>query len=117
MLPRRCGTYCLLREYKVTKNMRKSELFARILADVAEETELSASDILSNRKTFEVVDARYLLVYLLVYFRFYRSEIARYLHITPQAVGRIFSGFDSRCKQSRFLESNLNRILTKLERN
>lgn len=95
--------------------MRKSELFARILAAVAEETELSTLEILSNRKTFEIVDARYLMVYLLVYFRFYRSEIARYLHITPQAVGRIFTCFNDRCKQSLFLESNLNRIKTKLE--
>lgn len=97
--------------------MRKSELFARILAAVAEETELSTLEILSNRKTFEIVDARYLLVYLLVYFRFYRSEIARYLHITPQAVGRIFTGFNDRCKQNNFLELSLNRIQTKLERN
>lgn len=97
--------------------MRKSELFVRILTAVAEETELSTLDILSHRKTFEIVDARYLMVYLLVYFRFYRSEIARYLNITPQAVGRIFSGFASRCKQSRFLELSLNRIRTKLEPN
>lgn len=97
--------------------MRKSELFAQILSAVAEETELSTSEILSNRKTTEIVDARYLLVYLLVYFRFYRSEIARHLNITPQAVGRIFTNFDSRCKQNRILESNLNRIRTELEHN
>ena len=97
--------------------MRKSELFARILSAVAEETELSSLEILSHRKTFEVVDARYLLVYLLTYYRFYRSEIARNLNLTPQAVGRIFTGFESRCQQSRFLESNLNRIKTKFELN
>ena len=97
--------------------MRKSEIFARILAAVAQETELSTSEILSNRKTTEIVDARYILVYLLVYHRFYRSEIARHLNITPQAVGRIFTGFDSRCKQNRFLELSLNRIRTELERN
>ncbi len=97
--------------------MRKSELFARVLSAVAEETELSESEILSARKTTEVVDARYLLVYLLVFYRFYRSEIARHLNISPQAVGRIFTGFDSRCKQNGFLESNLNRIRTKLEHN
>ena len=97
--------------------MRKSELFARILAAVSEETELPAPDILSHRKTFEVANARYLLVYLLVCNRFYRSDIAHRLNITSQAVGRIFTGFDNRCKQNRILESNLNRIRTKLERN
>ena len=97
--------------------MRKSEIFARILAAVAEETELSTLEILSHRKTTEIVDARYLLVYLLFCYRFYRSEIARHLNITPQAVGRIFTGFDDRCKQNRFLELSLNRIRTELERN
>ena len=97
--------------------MRKSELFAQILTAVAEETELSTLEILSARKTIEIVDARYLLVHMLFCYRFYRSEIARYLSITPQAVGRILTGFDDRCRQNRFLELSLNRIRTEFERN
>lgn len=43
--------------------MCKSEIFAKILRLVSEETEISTSDILSGSKETDVVDARYLLVY------------------------------------------------------
>ncbi len=97
--------------------MRKSELFARILDAVAEETDLTILEVLSHRNTTEIVDARYLMVRLLSEEKFYRSEIARRLNISQAAVSRIFTGFDDRCKKSYFLEPNYYRIRTKLEQN
>ncbi len=97
--------------------MRKSELFSRILAAVSEETGLTELEIRSKRKTLEVVDARYLMVRLLLEHKFYYTEIARYLNITPQAVSRIITGFEKRKEQSYFLEPNYNRIRNELERN
>lgn len=46
--------------------MCKSEIFAETINLVAQETEIPASRILSSDKDTETVDARYLLVQLLV---------------------------------------------------
>ena len=45
--------------------IRKTEIFAKILNTVANETELTSEQILSCCRTAETVDARYILVYLL----------------------------------------------------
>lgn len=56
--------------------MCKSEIFAETINLVAQETEIPASRILSSDKDTETVDARYLLVQLLVERGMYPSQIA-----------------------------------------
>ena len=46
--------------------MCKSEIFAKIINIVSKETEVSVDQILSSDKKMETVDARYLLVSLLL---------------------------------------------------
>lgn len=46
--------------------MCKSEIFAKIINIVSKETEVSVDQILSSDKNMETVDARYLLVSLLI---------------------------------------------------
>lgn len=62
--------------------MCKSEIFAETINLVAQETEIPASRILSSDKDTETVDARYLLVQLLVERGMYPSQIAP--KINPQ---------------------------------
>lgn len=57
--------------------IRKTEIFAKILDIVANETELTSEQILSCCRTAETVDARYMLVHLLRREGIYISEIAR----------------------------------------
>lgn len=46
--------------------MRKSEIFAAILSDVSSEAEIDSDRILSSERKEEVVDARYLVIFLLL---------------------------------------------------
>lgn len=98
--------------------MRKSELFAHILDCVVFETEIEKEQILSSNKNAEVVDARYILVYLLNRNGFYHREIARLSGISRQAVSRMISLFDTRrFRGGKIFEITLNRICKNLETN
>lgn len=98
--------------------MRKTELFQQILECVANQTELNVDKILSADKTYEVVDARYLLIYFLTREGFYASYIAQQTHLTPQGVRQIMRNFENRRKQSgKFFEINLQYIRHKLDTN
>lgn len=44
--------------------MRKTEIFAKLLNQVSVETEIAEERIISHERVAEVVDARYILVYL-----------------------------------------------------
>ncbi|MCM1216489.1 MAG: hypothetical protein NC209_03755 [Alistipes sp.] len=98
--------------------MRKSELFAHILDYVVVETEIEKEQILSSNKNAEVVDARYILVYILDRNGFYHREIARLSGISRQAVSRMISLFETRrFRGGKIFEITLNRICKKLENN
>lgn len=98
--------------------MRKSELFVHILDCVSLETEISKEDILSSNKCAEIVDARYMLVYLLSRNGFYYREIARLSGISRQAVSRMVSYFRiRRCKGGNIFEDTLKRVCKTLEIN
>ena len=64
-------------KYKFLENMCKSEIFAEILQTVSQETEIPPEQILSARKDEETVDARYLLVYLLMKSGFNHASLIR----------------------------------------
>lgn len=54
--------------------MFKSEIFIKLLDAVVQETEIPSKDILSDNRNMEVVDARYILVFLLYENGIYPSE-------------------------------------------
>ena len=62
--------------------IRKTEIFAKILDIVANETELTSEQILSCCRTAETVDARYMLVHLLRREGIYISEIAHMMNFS-----------------------------------
>lgn len=66
--------------------IRKTEIFAKILDIVANETELTSEQILSCCRTAETVDARYMLAHLLRREGIYISEIARMMHFSRRGI-------------------------------
>lgn len=80
--------------------MRKNEIFNELLECVANETELTKEQILSHDRTAEVVDARYMLVYLLLSNGFRRSQIAKLMKVSHRSVSQIANNFSLRREQS-----------------
>jgi len=73
--------------------MVKSEIFASVLRDVCEVTEISEMEIMSKSKSEEIVDARHLLVVTLIKGGYYPGMIAERLHITGRAVRKMLENY------------------------
>ena len=86
---------------KFYKCMRKSEIFAAILSDVSSEVEIDSDRILSSERKEEVVDARYLVIFLLLGNGFYPAMIAEKMGLTQRAVRSAISGFGTMQARSR----------------
>lgn len=97
------------------KRMRKSEIFATILSEVSKETEIDSDRILSSERTEEVVDARYLVISMLSYSGFYPQMIAERMGMTPRAVRRAMSEFNSRLSGSPGLRLVYERVSKKVK--
>lgn len=95
------------------KRMRKSEIFAGILADVSEETEIDSDRILSSERKEEVVDARYLVIFLLLGNGFYPAMIAERMGLSARAVRSAISGFEARLANSAGLRLVCERLSRK----
>lgn len=67
---------------------------------VAAETEVPAEVIVSTNRTREAVDARYMLVTALLRKGLYRSDVAKFLRVSRQAIGAIDNGFETRRQAS-----------------
>lgn len=92
--------------------MCKSEIFAETINLVAQETEIPASRILSSDKDTETVDARYLLVQLLVERGMYPSQIAPKIHKTNALVN---TANQNALSLRDGATANTNAILAKLD--
>lgn len=76
--------------------MLKLQIFAKLSEAVSKETGIAVEDIASTDRREEVVDARYVLVYLLHLEGFYASMIAPLIGIKKRSVNRIISDFEHR---------------------
>lgn len=95
--------------------MCKTQLFNRILQLVSEETEIPELLILSDSKIIPVVDARSILVTILIEQGLYPIQIAEYLHKTPSSIRYLISKFDDRQKANKIIEiysQNVRKSLT-----
>ena len=90
--------------------MRKSEIFAGILADVSLEAEIDSDRILSDSRVEEVVDARYLVIYLLSKNGFYPRMIAERMRMSQRAVRKAQAGFEARLEGSAGLRLSFLRL-------
>ena len=97
--------------------MCKSEIFATIMKVVSTETEVSESLILSDCKSTDTVDARYLLVYFLSQSGLYPPSIASYIHKTNRSVNYILANFENRLKQGKIMRVYMEKIKKTLGNN
>ena len=98
---------------KFYKRMRKSEIFAGILADVSSEAEIDSDRILSSERKEEVVDARYLVIFLLLGNGFYPAMIAERMGLSARAVRSAISRFEARLANSAGLRLVCERLSRK----
>lgn len=75
--------------------MCKSEIFAEIITLVSKETEIPSELITGASRVTEIVNARYILVYLLCEKGFYPSQISSLIHKTKRSVNYIINAFQS----------------------
>lgn len=93
--------------------MKKSEIFAAILSDVSSEVEIDSDRILSSERKEEVVDARYLVIFLLLGNGFYPAMIAERMGLSARAVRSAISGFEARLANSSGLRLVCERLSRK----
>ena len=91
-----------------------TELVARIVALVTEETEIPGELILSKSRTAEVVDARHLAIRLMYSKDIYPKRIAEAFGLSARSVRHIITTFDARIQANRSLGSNLAKIRKQL---
>lgn len=84
-----------------------------MLADVSAETEIDSDRILSSERKEEVVDARYLVIFLLLGNGFYPAMIAERMGLSARAVRSAISGFEARLANSAGLRLVCQRLSRK----
>lgn len=94
--------------------MYKSEIFAKILQTVSQETEIPPEQILSPKKDEETVDARYLLVYFLYRNGFCSSRIALCIHKDVRTINIILTHFEERKSNRKYFGILLENIKKQL---
>lgn len=97
--------------------MPRTDIYRKIIAAIEKETEIPEEKILSNSRTTEVVDARSILVNLLLENGFYPSQIARYIHKTPSAVNNLIRDYTNRIKANKIIQIYLTNIRKNITRN
>lgn len=76
--------------------MCKRDLCERIIALVSKETEIAVADILSHDRRPDVVDARYLTVYLMLENGIQTYRIASLMNMTERNVYHVKERFEDR---------------------
>lgn len=97
--------------------MCKSEIFAEIITLVSKETEIPSELITGASRVTEIVNARYILVYLLCEKGFYPSQISSLIHKTKRSVNYIISNFQVRLKSEKMMRNYLENIRKQLGNN
>lgn len=90
--------------------MPRTDIYRAIINAIEKETEISEDRILSKAKTTEVVDARAILVNMLLENGFYPSQIARYIHKTPSSVNNLIRDYKNRIKANKIIQIYLTNI-------
>ena len=82
--------------------------FEQVVKAVASAMDLTVSQILSNRRFPETIDARWITVYLLNDRGFYTAKIAVCMGMTPRNVTRILAAVRDRLSIETKLRRNLD---------
>lgn len=76
--------------------MCKTELCERIIALVAAEADLAMEDIVSKSRCPEMVDARFIAIYVMLQKNISIRRIAAYMNMSERSVYRVKEQFDDR---------------------
>lgn len=90
--------------------MPRTDIYRAIIDAIEKETEITEDRILSKAKTTEVVDARAILVNMMLENGFYPSQIARYIHKTPSSVNNLIRDYSNRVKNNKIIQIYLTNI-------
>lgn len=90
--------------------MYKSEIFAKTLNVVSQETEIDRNLNLSKNRSVDVVDAKYLLVQSLYLKGFYPSQIACMIGVSSRAVNNMISNFEVRVSTRKLMGINWENV-------
>lgn len=97
--------------------MCKSEIFAEYLKIVANVTEISEEEILSNAKTSEVADARSILVNMLIEKGFYPSQISHYMNRSTAGIRYLIANFSNRKMNCKMIDHYMINVRKMFESN
>lgn len=91
-----------------------AEFADSVIALVAEELEVTKDQILSRSRVAEVVDARYMAVYILRSHHVYPSRIAAIFNLSVRTVHYVITTFDARIQLNKPLRNNYAKIMKQL---
>ena len=94
--------------------MKVNECAALILDAVKEDTDVEPHQVLSKCGNTDVVDARYITVYILHENGYSVGKISSAMRISRRYVQHIVSNFHSRIKYNKFVRNFYERIKNKL---
>lgn len=76
--------------------MCKTELCERIIALVAAEADLAMEDVVSKSRCPEMVDARFIAIYVMLQKNISIRRIAAYMNMSERSIYRVKEQFDDR---------------------
>lgn len=86
----------MARTHRAKQIMCKKDLSEQIIALVSQVTEISVADIMSANKRPDVVDARYLAIYVMLQQGIRVYIVAQYMNMTERNVYHVKERFDDR---------------------
>ncbi len=96
--------------------LRIKDLVNNVVSVVADVTEIPCELILSKCSRTEVVDARWITVYLLHKAGMYTMKIAEHMEITPRYVQYIITDFEDRTALNKPMRTSYEKIANKLRK-
>lgn len=97
--------------------MTNEQIYTNALAIVSDVMNISPEVICSQRRCAELVDARYMIAYILSYNGLYTSEIARIMHVTEKHARHMCNSLHDRIKSNHYFAVRFNKLKTKLAPN
>lgn len=97
--------------------MTNEQIYINALNIVSEVMSIPEEMICSHRRYAELVDARYMIAYILSCNGLYVSEIARIMNVTEKHARHMCNTLYDRVKSNHYFSVRFNKIKTKLAPN
>ena len=94
--------------------MEKIKIYQDSISAVSDETEVEESQIISNSKQEEIVDARSILIKILSDQGFYPIQINHFTGIGVRSVNSFLQGFKTRCNSRKIMRINYENVRNNL---